>query len=67
MYLLIYMMWSVRFLTCSTFKKAQLDHVIEIILEAGGDPDHPARRIADEYPASNVGRILIRFQVDQDM
>ena len=41
-------------MTHSTFKKAQLDHVIEIILEAGGDRDHPARHIADEYPASNV-------------
>ena len=48
------MMSSVGFMTRSTFKKAQLDHVIEIILEARGDPDHPARRIADEYPASNV-------------
>ena len=48
------MMSSIGFLTRSTFKKAQLDHVIEIILEAGGDPDHPASQITDEYPASNV-------------
>ena len=41
-------------MTHATFKKAQLDHLIEIILEAGGDPDHPARHIADEYPAFNV-------------
>ena len=47
-------MSSVRFLTHCTFKKAQFDQVIEILLEAGGDPDHSARHIADEYPASYV-------------
>ena len=40
--------------TCANFKKRQLDHLIDIILEANGDDDHPARRIADEYHANNV-------------
>ena len=40
--------------TCAAFKKAQLDHVIDIILEAGRDPDHVFRRIADFYPIDNV-------------
>ena len=31
---------------------AQLDHLIDVIMEANRDVDHPARRIADEYPAN---------------
>ena len=41
-------------MTHIAFKKAQLDHVIDIILEAGGDPDHVFHRIADYYPIDNV-------------
>ena len=40
--------------TRAAFKKAQLDHVIDIILEADGDPDHVFHRIADFYPVDNV-------------
>ena len=40
--------------TCAAFKKAQLDHVIDIILEADGDPDHVFHRIADFYPVNYV-------------
>ena len=40
--------------THAAFKKTQLDHVIDIILEAGGDPDHVFCRIADFYPVDNV-------------
>ena len=40
--------------TCATFKKAQLDHLIKVILEAGNDADHPAHCIADDYPANNI-------------
>ena len=38
----------------AAFKKTQLDHVIDIILEAGGDPDHVFHRIADFYPIDIV-------------
>ena len=41
-------------MTHAQFKKVQLDHLIDAILEAGGDNDHAARRIADEYPTDNV-------------
>ena len=27
-------------MTHATFKKVQLDHLIDVILEAGNDPDH---------------------------
>ena len=40
--------------TRAAFKKTQLDHVIDIILEADGDPDHVFRRIADFFPINNV-------------
>ena len=40
--------------TRAAFKKAQLDHVIDIILEADRDPDHVFHRIADFYPVDNV-------------
>ena len=40
--------------TRTNFKKRQLDHLIDVILEANGDDDHPACRIADEYHATNV-------------
>ena len=41
-------------ITRAQFKKTQLDHLIDVILEADGDPDDPARRIADDYPTNNV-------------
>ena len=31
-----------------------IDHLIDVTLEAGGDVDHAARRIADDYPTDNV-------------
>ena len=41
-------------MTHAQFKKVQLNHLIDVILEAGGDVDHAARRIADDYPTGNV-------------
>ena len=41
-------------MTCAQFKKVQLDHLIDVILEAGGDVNHAARRIANDYPTDNV-------------
>ena len=41
-------------MTHAQFKKVQLDHLVDVILEAGGDDDHAARRIADEYPTDNI-------------
>ena len=41
-------------MTRTAFKKTQLDHVIDVILETAGDPDHAYRRIADQYPTDNV-------------
>ena len=29
-------------ITCAQFKKSQLYHMIDVILEAGGDQDHAA-------------------------
>ena len=43
-----------RSITRAQFKKTQLDHLIDVILEAGGDTDDPARRIADDYPTTNI-------------
>ena len=40
--------------TCANFKRRQLDHLIDVILEANGDDDHPARLIAGEYNATSV-------------
>ena len=50
-------------MTHAAFKKTQLDHVIDIILEAGGDPDHVFHRIADFYPIENVQDYL---NIDQN-
>ena len=47
-------MSAVGSVTCANFKKRQLDHLIDVILEANGDDDHPACQIADEYHATNV-------------
>ena len=41
-------------ITRAQFKKYQLDHLIDVILDAGGDPDHAAHRVADLYPTDNV-------------
>ena len=41
-------------MTRATFKKAQLDHLIDVILEAGNDHDHACRHLADQYPVDNV-------------
>ena len=40
--------------TCANFKKRQLDHLIDVILEANGNDDHPAHLIAGEYNATSV-------------
>ena len=41
-------------ITHAQFKKYQLDHLIDVILDAGGDPDHAAQWVADLYPTNNV-------------
>ena len=41
-------------MTCAALKKTQLDHVIDVILETAGDPDHAYHCIADQYPTDNV-------------
>ena len=41
-------------MTHAAFKKTQLDHVIDVILETAGDPDHAYHCIADQYPTDNV-------------
>ena len=41
-------------MTHAQFKKIQLDHLIDEILEARGDPDHAAQCIVNEYPTDNV-------------
>ena len=41
-------------MTRTAFKKTQLDHVINVILETAGDLDHAYCRIADQYPTDNV-------------
>ena len=45
---------TVGSVTCANFKKRQLDHLTDVILEANSNDDHPTRRIADEYHATNV-------------
>ena len=52
--------------TCANFKKRQLEHLIDVILEANGDDDHPAHRIADEYHATNVQDYINIDQVELD-
>ena len=41
-------------MTHAQFKKVQLDHLIDVILEAGGDVNHAERRITSDYPTDNV-------------
>ena len=41
-------------MTHAAFKKTQLDHLINVILETAGDPDHAYHCIADQYPTDNV-------------
>ena len=36
------------------FKKIQLNHVIDVILEAGGDPADAYQHIADAYLTDNI-------------
>ena len=47
-------MSTVSSVTQANFKKRQLDHLIDVILEASRDIDHPAQQIGEEYPANNV-------------
>ena len=49
--------------THAVFKKTQLDNVIDIILKAGGDPNHVFHRIAEFYPIDNVQDYL---NIDQN-
>ena len=53
--------------TCANFKKRQLDHLINVILEANGDDDHPAHQIAYEYHATNVQDYIKIDQEELDM
>ena len=41
-------------MTRAQFKKAQLDHLIDVILNANGDTDNEYRCIADMCPTDNV-------------
>ena len=50
--------------TCANFKKRQLEHLIDVILEANGDDDHPAHRIADEHHATDVQDYINIDQVE---
>ena len=52
--------------THANFKKRQLDHLLDVILEANGDDDHPTRRIADEYHATNVQDYININQAELD-
>ena len=47
-------MLSGGYATRAQFKRAQLNHLIDVILEADGDADDAYCRIADEYLARNV-------------
>ena len=60
-------MSSVGSVTRANFKKQQLDHLIDVIMEANGDVDHPACQIADEYPANNVQDYIIINRTELDM
>ena len=67
MELILHMMSSVGSVTCTNFKKRQLDHLIDVIMEAIGDVDHPAHRIADKYPANNVQDYINIDRTELDM
>ena len=60
-------MSSVGSVTHANFKKQQLDHLIDVIMEANGDVDHPARRIAEEYSANNVQNYINIDRTELDM
>ena len=53
-------------MTHAPFKKVQLDHLIDVILEAGGDVNHAARRIANDYPTNNVQDYMTIEQSELD-
>ena len=59
-------MSSVGSVTRANFKKRQLDHLIDVIKEADGDTDHPACRIAEEYPVNNVQDYIIIDRTELD-
>ena len=60
-------MSTVGSVTQANFKRRQLDHLIKVILEASRDIDHPAHRIAEEYPANNVQDYINIDQTELDM
>ena len=60
-------MSTVGSVTYANFKKRQLDHLIDVILEANGDDDHPTCRIADEYNATNVQDYINIDRTELDM
>ena len=41
-------------MTHAQFKKIQLDHLIDMILEANGDVNHAYCQVADTYPTDNI-------------
>ena len=51
-------------ITRALFKKYQLDHLIDVILDAGGDPDHAAQRVADLYATDNVQDYIYITEMD---
>ena len=53
-------------MTHAQFKKVQLDHLIDVILEAGGDVNHAARRLANDYPTNNVQDYMTIEQSELD-
>ena len=50
--------------THAQFKKTQLNHLIDVILEANGDADDAYCHIADEYLARN-GQDYINIEKDE--
>ena len=59
-------MYTSGSMTRATFKKTQLDHVIDVILETAGDPDHSYRHIADQYPTDNVEEYMNLYRSELD-
>ena len=45
-------------------QEIQLDHLIDVTLDAGGHPDHAARRVADLYPTDNVQDYINMTEMD---
>ena len=54
-------------MTHAQFKRIQLDHLIDMILEANGDVDQAYHQVTDEYPANNVQDYMNLTQTKLDM